>query len=71
MLGEKSLNLNPNKTSRVVASHTQIAASIDTVKKKLLDRRRQEIVIAGYDENDGTETLQITVKKPLSEEELE
>lgn len=71
LLGEKSLNLNPNKTSRVVASHTQIAARIDSVKKKLLDRRRQEIVVAGYDEDDDSETVQITVKKPLSQEELE
>jgi len=45
LLGEKSLNLNPSKTNRVVASHTQIAAGIDSVKKKLLDRRRQEFVM--------------------------
>jgi hypothetical protein len=70
LIGEKSLSLNPNKTSHVTASHTQIAADIDNVKKKLLDRRRQEISVAGYDDEED-ETVQITVKKPLTKEELE
>jgi Reverse transcriptase (RNA-dependent DNA polymerase) len=70
LLGEKSLNLNPSKTNRVIASHTQIAAGIDAVKKKLLDRRRQEFVIEGYDDDDS-QTIQITQKKPLSAAELE
>ncbi|MCC8966557.1 hypothetical protein H8A95_30570 [Bradyrhizobium sp. Pear76] len=70
LLGEKSLNLNPNKTSRVIAGHTQIAADIDSVKKKLLDRRRHEISVTGYDD-DEPETVHITVRKPLSKDELE
>lgn len=71
LLGEKSLSINPSKTSRVTASHTKIAAEIDDVKKKLLDRRRQEISVAGYDEDDEPAKLQITVKKPLSKAELD
>jgi len=70
LIGEKSLSLNPNKTSRVTASHTQIAADIDSVKKKLLDRRRQEITVGGYDDEED-ETVNITVKMPLSKEELD
>ena len=70
LLGEKSLSLNPSKTSRVTASHTQIAADIDTVKKKLLDRRRHEISVAGYEDDDG-ETVHIMIRKPLSKEELD
>lgn len=69
LLGEKSLNLNPGKTNRVVATHTQIAAGIDTVKKKLLDRRRQEFVVESYD--DDPQTIEITQKKPLSAAEQE
>jgi hypothetical protein len=71
LLGEKSLNLNPSKTSRVTASHTQIAAGIDSVKKKLLDRRRYQFVFRGYDENSAEETVQMTLKKPLTKEELD
>jgi hypothetical protein len=41
LLGEKSLNINPEKTSRVEAGHTKIDAGIDAVKKRLLDRRRE------------------------------
>ena len=55
----------------MTASHTQIAADIDSVKKKLLDRRRQEISVGGYDDDDDNQTVQITVKMPLSKEELE
>ena len=68
LLGGKSLNLNPQKTSRVEASHTRIDAGIDSIKKKLLDRRRQ-IVIMGYD--DDREEFEQTVKKPLSKVELD
>jgi hypothetical protein len=71
LLGEKSLSLNPSKTSRVTASHTQIAADIDIVKKKLLDRRRHEISVAGYDEDDHQETVHIMIRTPLSKEELD
>lgn len=71
LLGEKSLSLNPNKTSRVTATHTQIASDIDTVKKKLLDRRRLEISVAGYDEDDEPETVHVMIRKPLSKEELD
>jgi len=53
----------------VVASHTQIAAGIDSVKKKLLDRRRQEFVVEGYD--DDAQTVQVTQKKPLTAAEQE
>jgi hypothetical protein len=63
LLGEKSLNINPKKTSQAEAGHTKIAADIDAVKKALLDRRR-EIVRVGYDEDE-----EITVKKPLSKRE--
>jgi hypothetical protein len=70
LLGEKSLNLNPGKTSRVTATHTQIATEIDSIKKKLLDRRRYQFKFQGYDGDDTEETLQVTVKKPLSKEEL-
>ena len=71
LLGDKSLSLNSSKTSRVTASHTQIASDIDAVKKKLLDRRRHEISVAGYDEDDDTETVQVVIRKPLSKEELD
>jgi putative transposase len=71
LLGDKSLSLNPSKTSRVTASHTQIASDIDAVKKKLLDRRRHEISIAGYDEDDDAETVHVMIRKPLSKEELD
>jgi hypothetical protein len=69
LLGEKSLNINPEKTSRVEASHTRIDAGIDAIKKKLLDRRR-EFITVGYDEGEEEE-IEVTVKKPLSKAELE
>jgi len=68
LLGEKSLNINPGKTSRVEATHTKIEAGIDTIKKNLLDRRREFLTLE-YD--DDTEPVEITVKKPLSKAELE
>jgi Reverse transcriptase (RNA-dependent DNA polymerase) len=68
LLGEKSLNLNPHKTSHIEASHTKIDAGIDSIKKRLLDRRR-EVILTGYDDdNDAIETLK---KKPLSKAELD
>jgi hypothetical protein len=70
-LGRPNSTGNPSKTSRVTASHTQIAADIDVVKKKLLDRRRHEISVAGYDEDDDEETVHIMIRKPLSKEELD
>ncbi|ACE99519.1 hypothetical protein Rpal_0962 [Rhodopseudomonas palustris TIE-1] len=69
LLGEKSLNLNTGKTSRVTASHTQIAADIDKVKKDLLDRRRIEVTVGGYD-GEPDETVNITLRTPLSEKEM-
>lgn len=69
LLGEKSLNLNTEKTSRVEASHTKIDAGIDAIKKKLLDRRRAFITV-GYDDSDE-EPVEVTVKKPLSKAELD
>jgi len=69
LLGEKSLNINPGKTNRVEASHTKIDAGIDTIRKTLLDRRR-EFITAEYDDFD-TEPVAITVKKPLTKAELD
>lgn len=69
LLGEKSLNLNPAKTSRVKASHTTIDTDIDKIKKKLLDRRRA-FLASEYDDDDEA-PVQILIKKPLSKQEMD
>ncbi len=70
LLGEKGLSINPQKTTRNTLRPIEMESSIDSVKKKLLDRRRL-MIAEGYDDA-GKEIMKETVIKfALSAEELD
>ncbi len=69
LLGDKGLSLNPRKTHINSAEHAKIDNEIDSVKTRLLKRRRIAI-LAGYD-NDGNEIISSKfLKFPLNEIEM-
>ena len=70
LLGSKGLSVNPRKTTTNSASSTEMDKEIDAVKAALLERRRM-MVTAGYDEHGNEIEHEITVKWPLSNEEIE
>ena len=69
LLGDKGMSINPQKTNRDLSGHVNIEKGIDEIKKSLLKRRRQ-IIIEGYDEDDQMVRV-VMLKTPLSKKELE
>ncbi len=69
LLGNRGLSLNSQKTKLNDSEQANIDNEIDSVKKKLLARRRYLITI-GYDDAGDEVVKQELIKHPLSSEEM-